>query len=302
MNHGTPEGLAAAERLAVRLDHLSDAVTAQKIAGHQHLLADYRALDNDEQIFTHASRILRLVPALNSAERQQAADAIASAYSSLARVAGDRAQTPHALSILHEGIAASPDLPSVVTELTTVLARYEQVGHPGAPIDAQYWFNAPAGTTQFTPGGAVTLVEFTAHWCGPCRKSYPAIDRLQHKYGTHGLQTLFATITYGFFKDRQKLTAAQEAAADSAYYLTEHALPVRVAVYDAHPGGDTTIHMPNETNYKVGGIPQIVLLDRAGVVRMIVVGWDPASEQHLSAMLDTLFAEPSSPAKTTRGQ
>ena len=185
MNHGTPEGLAAAERLSVRLDRLSGAVTSQKIAGHQHLLADYSALDNDEQIFTHASRILAFVPKLHSTERQQAADAISAAYASLARVAGDRAQTSHALEILHQGLAASADLPTVATELNTVLARYGQIGHSGPPIQARYWFNAPAGTTRLTPGSAVTMIEFTAHWCGPCRKSYPAIDRLQRKYGHH---------------------------------------------------------------------------------------------------------------------
>ena len=295
MNHGTPEGLAAAERLARRLDRLSRAVTPQKIAGHNHLLSDYRALDNDERIFAHASRILALVPALKSDARKGSADAITSAYASLARVYGDRAQAVHAIAILDTGIRAAADLPSVVTELHSVRARYEHIGRLGPAIEGQYWFNAPAGTTKFAPSGVVKMIEFTAHWCGPCRKSYPAVARLQRKYGRRGLRTMLVTATYGFFKDQKALAPAQEALADSTYYLAEHALPAEVVVYDTHAaahGSDTTAKMLNETNYNVGGIPQIVLLDRNDVVRMIVVGWDPASERYLSRMLETIFSDP----------
>jgi thiol-disulfide isomerase/thioredoxin len=30
--------------------------------------------------------------------------------------------------------------------------------------------------------GAVTLLEFTAHWCGPCRESYPGVNRLRSQF------------------------------------------------------------------------------------------------------------------------
>jgi len=42
--------------------------------------------------------------------------------------------------------------------------------------------NAAANTT-IPMTGAVTLLEFTAHWCGPCKESYPGINRLLEKYG-----------------------------------------------------------------------------------------------------------------------
>jgi thiol-disulfide isomerase/thioredoxin len=292
MNHGTPDGLAAAERLALQLDSLSKVVNVQKVVGHQHLLSYYRAVDSDSQIFVHASRILSLAPTLSVTDRRQGGDAILAAYSSLAEVYGDWAQADRAVALLQRGISASADLPDAKAKLGPILARYAQVGKPGASIQAQHWFNSAPGTTRFTPGGAVTLIEFTAHWCGPCRKSYPAIARLQNTYGGRGMKSLFVTTTYGFFKKEKQLTPAQEASDDSAYYLTEHALPVRVAVYETpQAASGVPAVMPNETNYNVGGIPQIVLLDRAGVVRMIVDGWDPGSEVRLGAMINKLVAE-----------
>ena len=41
--------------------------------------------------------------------------------------------------------------------------------------------------------GAVTLLEFTAHWCGPCKESYPGVKRLLAKYGPQGFRVVLAT-------------------------------------------------------------------------------------------------------------
>ena len=50
------------------------------------------------------------------------------------------------------------------------------------------------------------------------------------------------------------------------------------------PGPD-----PNDAAYKVGGIPQIHLIDRQGKIRNIMVGYDDANEEKLARMIEALL-------------
>ena len=47
----------------------------------------------------------------------------------------------------------------------------------------------------------------------------------------------------------------------------------------------------NETNYKVGGIPQIMIVDKRGTIRLIMVGYDDKNEERLAALIGRLLAE-----------
>lgn len=63
---------------------------------------------------------------------------------------------------------------------------------------------------------------------------------------------------------------------------------VRVDMQDGKvvylPGPD-----PNDAAYKVGGIPQIHLIDRQGQIRNIMVGYDDANEEKLANMIEALL-------------
>jgi hypothetical protein len=47
----------------------------------------------------------------------------------------------------------------------------------------------------------------------------------------------------------------------------------------------------NDANYKVAGIPQIHIIDRNGVIRLIMIGFDEANEPRLSAMIQRLLGQ-----------
>jgi thiol-disulfide isomerase/thioredoxin len=293
-----------ANALTAQLDSMPGANATTKVLGHGGMLRYYRAIDNDEQIAVHASRIIALAPSLDSASRQRASPLIILAYTAMAEAYGDQADAKDAIKVLSDGLDALTDLPDAAPRLSEVLDRYKLVGTKGAPLIAPYWLNADSipresvvqataesrGTTTYAPAGHVTLVQFTAHWCGPCRKSYPAIERLQEKYAARGYRTVFVTNLYGFMGDHEGLTPQEELDADREYFVNTHDLnfPIGIAVAaDSQPG-----HIDaNALHYKVGGLPHIAVLDRQGTIRMIVIGWDPASEARLDAMIAVLLGQ-----------
>jgi len=43
---------------------------------------------------------------------------------------------------------------------------------------------------RYPGSGSLLLVDFWASWCGPCRKTLPALDRLSRQYGPPDLKVL----------------------------------------------------------------------------------------------------------------
>lgn len=48
---------------------------------------------------------------------------------------------------------------------------------------------------------------------------------------------------------------------------------------------------PNDTAYRVSGIPQIQLVDRQGRIRLIMVGYDDANEEKLGGLIERMLKE-----------
>jgi thiol-disulfide isomerase/thioredoxin len=164
-------------------------------------------------------------------------------------------------------------------------------------IAAPVWLNAPAGTKEMAMPGSVTLVEFTAHWCGPCRESYPGINRLRERFKSQSFRVVMVTRLWGYFGSERNIAADAEIAHDKDYFA-EHGLDVPVAI-----GGLVSAKMvdgkvqylpgpdPNDTAYRVGGIPQIHLIDKQGKIRLIMVGYDNTNEEKLAKMIETMLKE-----------
>ena len=46
-----------------------------------------------------------------------------------------------------------------------------------------------------------------------------------------------------------------------------------------------------DKDYRVGGIPQIVIVDRRGNIRQIVIGWDHGNTKRIGDLIDRLLKE-----------
>lgn len=105
--------------------------------------------------------------------------------------------------------------------------------------------------------GRVRVLDFWATWCEPCRDQLPFLDRLARKYADQGLYVAAVS----FDEDRASLDAFLEE--------TPVSFPV---LWDK--GGSALAE-----RLEVTRLPTTLLIDRAGKVREVHLGFDPAEEE-----------------------
>jgi thiol-disulfide isomerase/thioredoxin len=291
-----PGVLDQAEAWVAELEKLPATFDSERIEAHGVLNSYYRADDIDAGIIRHSTRLLELNTALPPEQRTpQMSSTLIAAYSNLAEAWAGQEQTAKALDLLRRAPVELKGVDGVAERLAPTIERYELVGTPARALEAPAWLNAPDGTTRMDMAGGVTWLQFTAHWCGPCREAYPAAVRLQQRFGAKGFRVVMATQLYGYFENRRNLAPADEMAAIREYF-PKHGIIWPVAVADNLPPGmengrPVRTLNANDANYKVAGIPQIHIIDRTGVIRLIMIGFDEANEPRLRAMIERLVTE-----------
>ena len=115
--------------------------------------------------------------------------------------------------------------------------------------------------------GKITVIDFWASWCVPCRDELPALERLRVVYEPRGVT--FVTVNI----DEERAAASEMAGK----------LGVHLAV-----GVDAQKAVAN--SYKLPTMPTSFLVDSAGVIRFVHEGYRGADEQKIQAELDELLA------------
>jgi len=277
---------SAAEALITQLDALPDSLLDKRIRAHQLALGRYGYGDVDAGVQKHAQVLVEL----GRKAGPQGRSVMVSAFADLARAAGDYLMPDSALRIVSAAARELGQPIEAMPQLADAFERYSLAGKPGAPLAGDLWLNpdGPAGEVPMG-GGKVRLIQWTAHWCAPCRNSYPGMIRLAQRFAGQPFEVLFTTGVYGSFEGKPA-TEEQELAADRVYY-PEHGIPFRIAVNHnrKNPGGQGQQPPLVDQQYAVGGIPQIVVVDQRGIIRQIVVGWDQGNEQRLGAYIESLL-------------
>ena len=130
--------------------------------------------------------------------------------------------------------------------------------------------------SQLLPGaalpntaGKVVLVDFWASWCGPCKASFPALNRLHAKYAAKGL------VIIGIGVDDDAAKYKDFAAKMGAKFTLAHDSAHKAAEFFSPPS-----------------MPSSYLTDRKGVIRHVHTGYRGAkTEAEYVREIEALLAE-----------
>lgn len=153
-----------------------------------------------------------------------------------------------------------------------VLLAAVLIGDPLPPLSLRA---VPSGERVELPArGRITVIDLFATWCGPCRESLPALERLRHRYEG---RVDFVSI-------------AQD----------DDAAKVERFVQELHLGGRVLLD-PDRRAYRAFGahvLPTTYIVDAAGVVRRINRGFGRGYEARVAGWIEQLLdAQPVRPSR-----
>lgn len=127
--------------------------------------------------------------------------------------------------------------------------------------------------------GKPVVLFFWAHWCPDCKAMSPVLDTLRQRYGARGLTIVAPTQRYGYVAARKAATAA-----DEMVYIQQ----IRDQVYPWMSAEMVPVSDENFKNYGASTTPTVVLVDRAGNVRLYHPGQMKLDEiePHVKAIVD----------------
>jgi thiol-disulfide isomerase/thioredoxin len=205
--------------------------------------------------------------------------AIGAAIEVRANVHAERGARADAIYLLQQELAAYRAT-SIRTRIQKNINLLSLEGKAAPAIEsAEYLGTVAPGSVGALKGKPVVLF-FWAHWCPDCKVMSTVLEALLGKYRDQGLTVVAPTQRYGYVAKRAPAPPAEEMA-----YMAQ----IRDQVYPWLAREWVPVSEENLKNYGASTTPTVVLVDRAGIVRLYHPGQMTMEqiEPHIKAIVDS---------------
>ncbi len=236
--------------------------------------AALKALDDVERLMPYDKMT-------DEREKPRADNVRATLASARAELLVDAGRSAEAMKVLDSAIAKLGDSPSA-RSVKGAKTRTAMMNSVAPNLSSERSHGAFAGLPSLK--GKVVIVDFFAHWCGPCIASFPDMKQMYADLKDKGLEIVGVTTYYGYYKaeNREKRDMSKDAEfAKMADFIAEHGLPWPV-VYGERSNFDA---------YGVTGIPHVAVLDRDGKVHKIKIGYSKATFGAFRAEIEKMLGK-----------
>jgi len=183
-----------------------------------------------------------------------------------------------AVKALDQFIGSLPDGSTIRRQAMGAKVQMTLPGSPAPTLTFERSYGEFKGLDALK--GKVVILDFFAHWCGPCIASFPDMKKLYADYKDKGLEVVGFTTYYKYYKQERDLSPDAEFG-KMGEFIKEHDLPWPV-VY-----GERT----NFEAYGVTGIPHVTVIGKDGSVKKIKVGYSPDSFKEFREYIEKLLKD-----------
>jgi thiol-disulfide isomerase/thioredoxin len=162
-----------------------------------------------------------------------------------------------ALALLRKSLVAYRAT-SIRTRIQKNINLLTLEGKPAPALEEREYFGAkPSPLTAFR--GKPVLLFFWAHWCPDCKREAPILAAIAREYASKGLVMIAPTQRYGYAANGDEVSPA-----DEMTYIER----IRHQFYGDLLAIPAPVSEANFRNYGASTTPTLVLIDRAGIVRV----------------------------------
>ncbi|MHC8947626.1 redoxin domain-containing protein [Sphingobacterium hungaricum] len=125
--------------------------------------------------------------------------------------------------------------------------------------------------------GKIVILDFWATWCGPCKKSFPGMNKARIKYANNPNVVFLFVNTWEDMKDREKVVAD---------FIAKNNYDFNVLIDKKSQNDPSKFQMVND--YQVKAIPNKFIIDGRGNIRFNITG-SSASEVDIVNEIDAMI-------------